>query len=615
MKRSIKKNRPVASEQLYQFLFWTWCAYPLPKSPATMNTAKFDWLNQFAPMDKSDNDILRSLGLEINDLTTAASTPDLDVKYLFNSAQILQSVSSKSGSRSSTDGDSPRLLSTSNIHFTTMPVFDGDWLQGVDQVVSSATTKTKTTAPFMSKGTKTISSNPRKMRVNKRHRPIFVTESPQNAYKKKAEKATLTTGIPHTIFSTNKKKEQQQHDYSPPSTDFGDNEGIDISRLSAKQHMTAKERRQLRNKISARKFRVRRKEYIVELENTLDEQDDKIDSLKQENKRLASKNQLLLDEVMRLRIQQQSTTLQPEHTSLPQNRQDAYSPLVSPPNTLNNLLDFGLFDNKNTYLSYSLMPSPDLSTILGDKLRILPSSLELDNHHQKALTMYPLLAPALASIVLRHTFSLHYAAYLTNAFPYNATTRPKNELIDIMRLDDWISAASDTSITSPLVASGGGDDDPDKNGSGAPVPSHRVEQQTGFSTSILSSTSNTWTEDFERQVLQQHYPYYALMRLRGLSHNEIIQRCRANMERRLIVERQQRMKAAASCSKLQTLRAFTSVASTLVRHPSRSPMVAVVIQNTKACQVTYKNGGTRNQGPFTVTSSVRNALKIGGSKS
>ena len=66
--------------------------------------------------------------------------------------------------------------------------------------------------------------------TNRMREPIFVTEAPQNAYKKK------------------KKSRSQSSD-----DDDSDDDAIQLKKLSSKQ------RRQLRNKISARNFRVRRK--------------------------------------------------------------------------------------------------------------------------------------------------------------------------------------------------------------------------------------------------------------------------------------------------------------------------------------------------------------------
>ncbi|CAG8489411.1 8268_t:CDS:2 [Paraglomus occultum] len=65
--------------------------------------------------------------------------------------------------------------------------------------------------------------------------------------------------------------------------------------------MSSKERRQLRNKISARNFRVRRKEYIQNLESTNQEQQKEINVLKQALAVLQEENSKLTQEVEQLR--------------------------------------------------------------------------------------------------------------------------------------------------------------------------------------------------------------------------------------------------------------------------------------------------------------------------
>lgn len=243
-----------------------------------MNSTNFDWLNQLpATNDFVDNGILQSLGLETNDLTVATTHGDQDViNYLFDPTPIFnpldpsaspnvsssQSVSSKTGGGSSSDGGSPRSMSTTAkanpANPAPVPLFDGSWLTRVNQPPAFPATTTRAKATT-STTYNTLNENPRsrKMRVKKKREPIFVTESPQNAYKKKAKKTTFATPIPHSIPPADI-KDQQQNDSSSPSSNCED-ENIGISSLVDKQHMTSKERRQLRNKISARNFRVRRK--------------------------------------------------------------------------------------------------------------------------------------------------------------------------------------------------------------------------------------------------------------------------------------------------------------------------------------------------------------------
>jgi hypothetical protein len=72
--------------------------------------------------------------------------------------------------------------------------------------------------------------------------------------------------------------------------------------------LTSKERRQLRNKISARNFRVRRKEYISNLESTNQQQLEEINLLRQALLHIQEENSKLKEEVEELHKQQKQTS-------------------------------------------------------------------------------------------------------------------------------------------------------------------------------------------------------------------------------------------------------------------------------------------------------------------
>ncbi|RIA83373.1 hypothetical protein C1645_465811 [Glomus cerebriforme] len=73
--------------------------------------------------------------------------------------------------------------------------------------------------------------------------------------------------------------------------------------------LSSKERRQIRNKISARNFRVRRKEYIQNLETTKEQQQEEINLLRQALLHLQEENTKLQQEVEELRKQKQQNKL------------------------------------------------------------------------------------------------------------------------------------------------------------------------------------------------------------------------------------------------------------------------------------------------------------------
>lgn len=97
--------------------------------------------------------------------------------------------------------------------------------------------------PHSTPATKKKQSGPKKAKFKE---PIFVTESPQS-YKKK-KKAASSTAAPSNQSSADENSDD----------DMLLEDDMHHSNSSMKQ-MTSKERRQLRNKISARNFRVRRK--------------------------------------------------------------------------------------------------------------------------------------------------------------------------------------------------------------------------------------------------------------------------------------------------------------------------------------------------------------------
>ncbi|CAO3628346.1 unnamed protein product [Cunninghamella echinulata] len=457
------------------------------------------------------------------------------------------------------------------------------------------------------------SSSSRKMRIKKNREPIFVTESPQNAYKKKSKRSNNNNNGSDYKDSSNSS--------SSPSSNFDDDEDMDDQDQLTSMYtkgMTAKERRQIRNKISARNFRVRRKEYINQLENKVDEQEDEIDQLKQENKKLQALNGQLMEEIMQLKLQQQSSNITPlpselkppSQNELPEQQAMAVTPISStsshsPPNFMDSLLDFNLFNsidfnntntndndtnannnNNTTYLAHALIPSFDLSRVLDDKLSQPPSSI--GNQHE-LMNMYPLLAPALASIVIKHTFTLHYVAYLSESFPYNHTPSFSNknnkEVMDILRPDDWMNAM--TLGYRPQVSANAGDEDSDddehSNGVTESIPSHMLEHDMA-----TKRLKEKWNKkhgicDPERckDVLWTHYPHYVYFRLRGYSHEEIMVKYKECMEKKHLQQQQKRIKNVVSCNKLELMKAFASVATTMVRNPTKLPLITGVLQEAK----------------------------------
>ncbi|CAG8591186.1 7879_t:CDS:2 [Funneliformis caledonium] len=107
-------------------------------------------------------------------------------------------------------------------------------------------------------------------------------------------KSNETPTLNSTTNSVNSNNNSQKSD--------GSNQ-VDLKKLSSK------ERRQIRNKISARNFRVRRKEYIQNLETTKEQQQEEINILKQALVHLQEENKKLQQEVDKLRKQQDTKSI------------------------------------------------------------------------------------------------------------------------------------------------------------------------------------------------------------------------------------------------------------------------------------------------------------------
>ncbi|KAI8060698.1 hypothetical protein BC940DRAFT_323143 [Gongronella butleri] len=211
--------------------------------------------------------------------------------------------------------------------------------------------------------------------------------------------------------------------------------------------MSPKERRQLRNKISARNFRNRRKEYIETIEEQLNDSKHENDQLRAELATLRKEMQVLRETNQQLRLDlvlyEQGVhpmamnplpaTTTPPHsmpaTTPPTSSLDpASGTLVSvddlfttssgssdssnatpSPTTTTDLTIMGtsplgmdpMWPNFNMFLSHALLP--DLSAPLAGKTR---DATAANMNVMDVFHRYPLLAPALMSIVVGHTMSL-----------------------------------------------------------------------------------------------------------------------------------------------------------------------------------------------------------------
>ncbi|KAG2197009.1 hypothetical protein INT47_006956 [Mucor saturninus] len=207
--------------------------------------------------------------------------------------------------------------------------------------------------------------------------------------------------------------------------------------------MPSKERRQLRNKISARNFRNRRKEYMNTLEAEMGQCKAENSQLKLEVKWVREMMEKLQAENDKLRLQlvlckegiqpprkatENNVTVSPEtpsnslslFNSSDDNWNILYPPVVTNTNT------------NNVYLAHASLPDWDMSNIYEKKDLCLPIPTEKSD----LIRTYPLLAPALMSIVLNHTMTMTTEEIIANSTLYDPTwatpssTKEKCELFD-----------------------------------------------------------------------------------------------------------------------------------------------------------------------------------------
>ncbi|KAL9556553.1 hypothetical protein MBANPS3_001813 [Mucor bainieri] len=262
--------------------------------------------------------------------------------------------------------------------------------------------------------------------------------SSNNAASSTARKPKSSNGPPAT--STGRLDFRPIHDHIPES------------QLKA---MTSKERRQLRNKISARNFRNRRKEYIGTLEDELNQQKAENSQLKLELKWVKQKMETLQKENDKLRVDLMlgginlpttatTTTApaQPAIMSVATTNTSPYlfdstnllnstlnlsntssssssdSTLSSPPNLFTDFPDNWDFvlptedhQNRDTYLSHAVVPNWNINHVLQKET----STAMVTTPSTNLIQQYPLLAPALMSIVLAHTMTMSTDEILATA--------------------------------------------------------------------------------------------------------------------------------------------------------------------------------------------------------
>ncbi|KAI7891220.1 uncharacterized protein EV154DRAFT_420846 [Mucor mucedo] len=396
--------------------------------------------------------------------------------------------------------------------------------------------------------------------------PIFVTELPQNAYKKKKPTASPSN---HSSGEENSDDDMLLDDM------------VNASPNSKK--LSSKERRQVRNRISARNFRVRRKEYITQLEEKVEEHEKTIENLKQENSKLRTANEELLQQVL---SQPVTPPASDDLFSSSSGSEGHQSPESGPVPAMfqfqmDDLYDFSLFDQQQQsqnmidtsnlfYLNHAVMPDWDIHQVLGGKGRPNSSEEMQRQISRDLITDYPLLAPALMSIVIRHTLTLEYVASLAKEFS-DAT---------------GASLTTETTKKKKMLELEQGTEVSKEQGTKVSKEQARVELKEHVK---ADSNERLTDEEFLESILVNYFPSYLLARARGKSHDEIIasfRKCTDNnakcqMKRVNKDEKkakQVKTKEAKPQSKFAMLNTYCRVAGTLLKHPQQMSQVRNVLK-------------------------------------
>ncbi|KAG2193114.1 hypothetical protein INT46_003285 [Mucor plumbeus] len=405
--------------------------------------------------------------------------------------------------------------------------------------------------------------------------PIFVTESPQS-YKKKS-KANVGNTSNHSSAEDNSDDDMMLEDELSSSNPNNSN----------LKQMTSKERRQLRNKISARNFRVRRKEYITQLEEKVADHEKTINDLKKENEKLRKVNQDIMKQLLVQPITPPSSSGDELLSASSSSGSEGHnSPDAQPPAyqfQLNDLYDFNLFDQQAQhaqqqqqqqpqypnlfYLNHATMPDWDMTQVLSEKDKSITTEEYQRELSRELINDYPLLAPALMSIVLRHTLSLEYVTALAKEFS------------DKVGADLVGSNHSESKYTDEDKKTLCGVDIDDLKSS---FNSLNIEDKEDSEVDDTEEKTEFTDLDVIKIMLTKHFSIYIAYRARGFTFEEIIAKCRLCIESNGCSSKgKQKANSIKDTNKsngMQTLQAYCRVAGNLLRHPHRMTHVSDVLK-------------------------------------
>lgn len=204
-----------------------------------------------------------------------------------------------------------------------------------------------------------------------------------------------------------------------------------------------------------------------------------------------------------------------------------------------------------TNVSAAVMPDFDYERVFTEKAIVKRN----DMSSQDLMRTYPLLVPALMSIIVGHTLTIHPLP------PLPMSEDPAWNKLAPTFLWPLDGREQQQQLFEPMVAAGAGGDQHDDN---------KLDRISSHSLTVVASNDSDTSVKARQadEVIRKHYLYYAFMRLAGFSDKQII-------------ARKTQKKMTPKKRPLATVAAFCSVGSTLLRHPERKAIVVSVMKNDR----------------------------------
>lgn len=264
------------------------------------------------------------------------------------------------------------------------------------------------------------------------------------------------------------------------------------------------------------------------------------------------------------------------------------SPDAQPPAyqfQLNDLYDFNLFDQQAQhaqqqqqqqqqqpqvneypnlfYLNHATMPDWDMTQVLNEKGKSITIGEYQRELSRELINDYPLLVPALMSIVVRHTLSLEYVTALAKEF----SDKVGADLVDSDHSKSKHSDEDQETLRGVDI------DDLKSSFNALNIEEKEDSEQDG------NEEKTELTElEMTKTMLTNHFSLYVTYRARGFAHDEIIAKCKSCLEGQRCSKKGKQKANSNKSNGMQTFQAYCRVAGNLLRHPHRMTRVSDVLK-------------------------------------